>query len=288
LPLPANPIPAPTQVETRAGNIFSVADRTDIPDLHIGDGQFRPEPGGTGGIIELCGDTTKTIDTPTGVVDVAAFGFWEGDKCSQMSGPDTYDNTRSRVVAKLERSTAYYVEEGLWTGSPTAVPSSSESVLASTAADDINGGILKGIVPAMSDMIDALNDALRGSRGVVHVPQSLIPFLEFYGMVTRTGNVLQVAGTDHVYVAGAGYPNTDPDGSAPDAGEWWIYGTGAVNVRLGPVGGFPSQPFEALDRSINLVEVRAERAALAYFDPTAHIAVAVCTPDPGPACATSS
>lgn len=284
------PVEAPAQVPLRTG-LFTVADVDFNFDFDLDGISFRPESCGSGGIIELCPDdpVTKTITAPDGPTTRPAYALWEGDECSTLTGRAVYNTTRERVVAKLERKTQNYVENALWTGAP-ATAITDNSALASTAATDVTPGTTAGIVPAIAAMIEGLDDALEGGRGIIHVPQFALPWLRFYGLVTRVGNVLQVTDTDHVYVAGSGYPNTDPDGNVLDLadGYVWFYGTGAVRVKLSTISVIPEVEYQAIDRSVNNVEVRAERAAAAYFDPCAHLAVEACIPDPGPACGEQS
>ena len=119
---------------------------------------------------------------------------------------------------------------------------------------------------------------------MIHVPQRLIPFLNYYQLIVRQGNLLQVAGTDHILVAGTGYTGSDPSLNTA-AGEVWMYGTSPVEVRLSDIVTVPSSEREALNRETNTLEVRAERAAMASFDySVCHVGIPVCIPDPGPDC----
>ena len=116
---------------------------------------------------------------------------------------------------------------------------------------------------------------------MIHVDARLLPFLAFYGLVVREGNLLLTSLADHIVVAGTGYT-----GSAPSAPQTpltsttsWIYGTGIVEVVL-------SDPYGTryTDPPANLVEARAERAVLVSWDTNTHIGIPVCLPDPGPDC----
>ena len=173
------------------------------------------------------------------------------------------------------------MEAGLWTGIGTVTDS---SALACTAADDITRGIAAGVVPAISLMIDALDEVLGGVRGVIHVPHHLLAFLRFYGLTSRVGNLLEVADTGHLLIAGTGYPGTDPDGEEPEANTTWIYGTGPINSYVSPIMIVPGEASQAIDRSVNTLEIRAEFAFASIFNPCAHFALNVCLPDPGPEC----
>ena len=119
---------------------------------------------------------------------------------------------------------------------------------------------------------------------MIHTPQRLVPFLQFYGLIIRNGNILQVAGTDHILVAGTGYDGSDPDLNSA-AGEVWLYGTSPVEVRLSDIFLIPDNERESLNRITNTIEIRAERLCMASFDYTVcHVGIPVCIPDPGPDC----
>lgn len=273
------PISAPESVRQQAGSLQSTFPFE--PSERLGDSvAFKAIDCLNGGIIEVCEPAEKALSDSDGLVTFPTFGFYEGEICSTNANPSVIEELAALASRSLERSTSYFVEQGLWTGQPQSFPIAGNGALASQGADDINSGAAVGVVTAISQMVSALNDLLAGERGVIHVPQWTIPFLDWYDLVERNGNILQVRNTDHVYVAGTGYTGTDPDGGQPAAGESWIYGTGPVKTLISEI----FIPGPQVDRSINQIEVRAERAAVSVFNPCAHIAVLVCLPDPGPAC----
>ena len=287
----ARVVQAPAQRPTRAGSLRTTG--TEHPGDRLLDGiAFRPESCASGGVVEFCEGTTKTIVAPSGEVCVNTVGLWTGDECSAITGVDTITDTIDRVERRLDITTSHKLEEYLWTGAPfdlDAEGACTEATLASEAADDITpaGGPV-GVVPGISLLVEAIDNALQGGRGVIHVPRYVLPYLSFYFQVTRFGDILQVAGTDHLIIAGAGYPGTDPDGQAPSDGFVWVYATGIVEFALDRIF-VPGrdEPASLVDRSVNTVEVRAERGAAAWFDPCVHAALEICLPDPGPACASS-
>lgn len=267
-------------------------DRTgDYGDRLLDGYEFRQDNCLSGGFVDLCEGGTKTIGTPGGTVCVSPVGLWSGDKCSTLTGPQIVADTIDRAVARLDITSSFKLEQALWTGTPqqTAELACPDSVLASESADDITpvAGPLD-VVPAFSLLLEELDDALQGARGVIHMPALALPYATFYGLVTRRDNRLQVANTDHLVIAGSGYPGTDPDGQAAAAGETWFYATGTVEyVLTSPFVPGGDDPASLIDRTVNTVEVRAERGAAAWFDPCAHLALNVCLPNPGPGCETS-
>ena len=244
----------------------------------LGDGvAFKAIDCLNGGIIEICEPSEKTLSDPDGVQTWPSFGFYEGAKCSTNANPSVIEETAAIALRKLERNFSYWVERGLWTGAPATAPIAANA-LAAQAVDDLGGPV--GLITGFSRLVAALNAATGGNVGLIHGEQALVPFLSWYNLITRNGNILQVTGSDHIFVAGTGYTGTDPDGTAAAEGFSWLYATGAVKVVHSEI----FIPTPAVDRSVNEIEVRAEAAAAAVFNPCAHIGIEVCLPDPGPDC----
>lgn len=233
----------------------------------------------------------KAVRRGPGTVEWDAYALYDGDGCTALGS--TYDAARARAVRSLELQSSHLVEQILWTGVVNGLDFTANHpnrALAGGAAVDLpNGTTPTGVVTAFSLMVEALSERLGGAQGMIHVPASLLPFLTFYGQVVRdTTNVIYTYAADHVIVAGTGYPGTDPDGNV-DLDATWIYGTSFVELRYSSVF-VPSDdyPQGAFNPSTNDFAVVAERSALASWDLQAHIGIGVCTPDPGPACATTS
>ena len=279
-------VSAPQITATNAGSLLTNATVLDNQDRLLDGVTFHPELCLNGSLLELCPTepVTKTFESGDGTATAPTYGIWVGDRCSSAFDVSVFEETTRRVFAALDRTTSFKTEQALWTGIGTITDN---SALASTAADDITGITPSGLVTGIGQMVLALNLALGGGRGLIHVPQWVVPWLSFYGLLIRNGSILQITGTDHNVVAGTGYPGTDPDGNAPGSAETWIYGTGPVNVLLSSIQVVPGEAAQAVDRSVNTIEVRAERGVSAYFNPCAHLALNVCIPDPGPDCVTS-
>ncbi len=73
-------------------------------------------------------------------------------------------------------------------------------------------------------------------------------------------------------IADAGYDGSSPYGAAAEDGSQWAYATGIPVVRLGPVAVYPDSLAEAINRSTNTVEYRAERLAAVGWDGCCHLA----------------
>jgi len=273
-------VDAPSFTATNAGSLLTTATWIDNAE-RLGDGvSFKPENCDNGTLLEICpvGEPAeKTIPAPDGIVTVPTYGDYFAEQCSLMGGD--LDETASRARRGLELRRSKKVEAALWDGTGTVTDS---SALASTAADQVTLGTGTGVVSGIMALVDALNDSLGGARGIIHIPQSVIPLLTFYGLIFRNGNILQVANTDHVYVAGTGYSGNDPDGNPSIPNYVWAYATGPVTVLTSSI-----DVIVDVDRSVNSIEARAEFAFASLFNPCAHFAAEICIPDPGPDCGTS-
>lgn len=124
-------------------------------------------------------------------------------------------------------------------------------------------GVLEGL----------LGDCLMGV-GTIHIPQFALPSFAGAGptsAIVKQGAQLRTMNGNMVAV-GAGYPGTGPDGSAPPAGQTWIYATG-------PVAMWRSNPRvlnarESFDRAKNTQKMIAERTYVLGWD-CCHFAVLV-------------
>lgn len=269
-------VDAPSQLPTRAGSLRNTAVERDGERLIDGIA-FRPESCAAGHIIELCPPepVTKTITAPSGTVTVDTVGLWVGDECSAMT-PGAIGETIARAERRLDIVTSHMIEEYLWDGIDT--PATGEATLASTAATDLSVSPVSP-VRAFALLVQAVDSVLQGARGVIHTPRWTVPYLANLDIISRRENVIQVTGTDHVVITGSGYSGNDPDGNAPADNEAWLYATGSVEYALSNfITPGREDPAALVDRSVNTVEVRAERGAAAWFDPCAHFAISTCFP----------
>lgn len=279
--------PTPVSTRTQAGSLRNTVVWQEPVDRLLDTVSFRPEQCVAGGLLEACPaePVEKTIAPSDGPTTAPVHTLWEGSVCSTAADPNQVEETLARAVNALDLSLSHKMEEALWTGGaygPFALPTDlgAATTLASPAADDVNSGTAVGVVTGIADMVEALNAVLGGRKGIIHIPQWAMTHLNFYGLVSRNGNSLTVANTDHLILSGTGYDGSDPDGNPPSAGETWIYGTGTVNALVSE----QFIPDPQINRAINEIEVRAERNAAVYFSPCAHIGLPICLPDPGPEC----
>lgn len=227
--VPRAAVDAPLRNPTRAGSLIASALTPDGPRWYGGI-EYRPELDNLTQTWEphSSSPATKTIASVPESVQYDPYVIWVGS--SEFPASSRYDEEARRVTTNLDVQTSHKVEEVLWSNQVDATDYGATHpniALADTSAASLitpNGITAVGIVTDMHDMVEALNLYLGGARGMVHTPQRLVPFLEYYRLIVRQGNMLQIAGTDHILVAGTGYSGSDPSLNTA-AGEVWLYGT---------------------------------------------------------------
>lgn len=265
------PGPTPQQTRNRAGSLRDTAFWLDNEENLLDTVEWQPDFCATDsfGTFDPCAVVEKSIAAGTGPETTNVVGIYAGVTCTTLSGMDVIEAMPERASNALRNIESDLVEEILWTES-----------LTNGDANDLTSGTPVGIVPALRLILENLRATIPGIRAVIHVPQLLVTDLFFYGQAVRVGNQLQLSGTDHLIVAGSGYPGTDPDGQAADAGTTWIYATGPVQV----LASAPFIPDPRINRATNELVVFAEESVAAYFDSCTQLAANVCLPDPGPGC----
>lgn len=254
--------------------------------------EWAADPCPSGQLIGLC-STDVPVGGTIGSRQAQAAAVVESVECGAVASATGLQEIAATAVNTLNQSYGAAVEELLLTGGPDA--GTDDTYLQGPGVTNLTStaGTLD-VVPALSLIVETADTALRGARALIHVPRFTVPYLTFYGLVTRFQGVLQLANTDHQIVAGAGYDGTGPAGVDPDAGTAWIYATGQTHiVQTGVMvpgaaisgGVVDGRPETFLDRATNVTTVRAQRAAAVAFDDCLHVALQMCVPNPGPGCA---
>lgn len=285
-----NPVPAPLVSPLRRSLVTAARTPTDSARWFPGVA-YQPEAAVGGGGFDPCESVAlDDLDRPD---DVAwdAFGIFIGETCSTFGNTDLAA-LESRVLRRLTVQTPHLVEQVFSTlilqdASDFTDDHPNVPLYDATATDLTGTGTPVGLVTGFRLLQTALADLIGSAQGFIHAPIGLAPFLEFYGLVYVDGNQLRTRLTDHVVVLGTGYAGLSPDQTEPDDGVMWVYATSPVEVRLGEIEVRGVEP-SGIDRSVNDIEVRATRPVLAHWDLSAHVAVPICIPDPGPDCPTVS
>lgn len=260
---------APSATDPHRFGLFSVANVAESPERWELGVEWEPIESGRAELrAHECVDVYTADIVPEPGVDRAealpfiVVGTYD---CKSASRPITEAEERARLAltAGEERAVEYAIATGAMGNTPTF-----------QGADDLTPA---GGAVSLDDGL-ALIEATLGSDyqsvGTVHAPRLLGPPLGRYRLVERQGQRLETLTGTYVAVGG-GYDlaNVGPDGTTPDAGTAWLYGTGRPTMRMSDVF---VQPDEAhyLDKATNDVVILAQRAYLIAWDgPTVAVLV---------------
>lgn len=226
---------------------------------------FDPEACGSnrGGIAKIeCGGNVETPLTPpdsSALVVGDPFIIWAADECSTL-GFQARDY-EGRATRMLNASQSYWLAQAFWIGDTVEVEQPS---LATYEYDEVDL-VARSITEAVARVSAGLAYSLRGERGMIHMSPSNLDRAVAAGVAIRDGN-LWVTAMGHVIVSDAGYSGAGPDNAQQIAADW-IYGTDMIYVALGDIEIVPGSwsdavaRAQAVDRSINLATIYAERLA---------------------------
>lgn len=228
-------------------------------------------PDDTPSLWEPCSDGTFAVkaggtDLPQATFD--PFVVYLPVECILRGARDISDFSEETLSA-VE---SYGVEQYLSVGIPGS--GSNNPYLADANVSVLNGGAAVSASLGIAFLEDAI--AATGRGGVIHSTPAVNS--RAGGDVFVSGSLQTLNGTPVVsgdgYIGATGPGLTDPsyDLATGDT-EQWIFATGPVEVRLGPLVNTPLR--ESLDRSDNLVVYRAERYVLATWDTALQVAVLV-------------
>lgn len=202
--------------------------------------------------------------------DVLPFVLESPFKCD-ASGFQVIDFS-GRARRQLEASTSKGMEFELWTA--TIIP---DNPSLDAGAVVLASGAAVGLRRGLALLGAALSDCAHGGRGTIHAPSWIVDnWLGLYGMMFKfEGARIVTANRGDVVIAGTGYPGTGVDGLSVDPGKSWVYATGPINYRIGPIDVFPDTVAEAHDHKRNNIEYRAERMSMVNFDTCCHFGVLI-------------
>jgi hypothetical protein len=191
-----------------------------------------------------------------GVDDAAAFAVYGHFNCSPVGW--TPEAAQERATAHLLAREEARVEQALWTGDLGNTPNLQGAV------DLTSGG---PVSPAAAAAL--LEDWIAteyGSLGVLHGTRGAALLLaRDYVLEQSSSRLTTTVGTP--MVAGAGYPNTGPDGAPAAAGTWWLYVTPRLFGYRSDILTSSATPGDLLDRSTNDLYSVAERGYALGWDP---------------------
>jgi hypothetical protein len=177
---------------------------------------------------------------------------------SQEASNDAF-KARARAVFNAVESGA--LEREFWTGE--FLPDNPH--LASADADVVTSGAV-GLREGLALLEDAIAQTNRA--GVIHMSARLAAAYSTIGggagvLIPERGKLYTLLGT--LVIPGSGYPGTSPEG-AQTGTEEWAYATGPVEILRSADFIMPPNLAEAIDRSQNEIEYRAERYYIPYWD----------------------
>jgi hypothetical protein len=191
------------------------------------------------------------------------------------------DEARTIAQNALTYGEARAVEREFWTGALGTTP----HLAANAQVTDVDGTILQTAATVLvtgGAVVDAVEGLARleealgwcyGSEGVIHAPNSVVTHWEAYGLLRHDGTRLR-SPSGHIVVSGNGYPGTAPDGTAPGPGTRWVYATGAIQLRRGPIEMSATNNSEMVDRAKNDIVLVAERTYVIDWD-CCHLAIQI-------------
>lgn len=222
------------------------------------------------GPIAARGHDSKDIDDNTAVVEYDPILLWAGDKCSPWDRTRDY-KARARQLLTADRSRQLAQE--LWTGTIAQAQGFPNNYF----ARDDNVDVVTAGAAAPDVALACLERGLTtcsSQRSMIHCTVDVMVawkedhLIELNGQVWTTPN-----GT--IVVADQGYPGSGPHGQAATSGHVWAYGTDMVYLRFDDMFVIPDLEAEALDRSVDTFEYRAEQLAAATWSGCCHVAAEV-------------
>jgi len=137
-----------------------------------------------------------------------------------------------------------------------------------------SGSTATSAVRSLAILEEAIAATERG--GVIHATPGTIIAWASWNLIIRVGDHLETPGGTPV-IRGTGYVDAFPINGVPAAGlnQQWAWASGPIIYQAGPLVMTPDTIREALDRSINEVTYRAERALLVAWDTQLQVAILV-------------
>jgi hypothetical protein len=205
---------------------------------------------------DACADH-GSLTVPAGVprAQVTPLRAYTGVVCDPVGTDQLLDRARA-LFALAEQAT---VEYAAWTGMPGNRPR-----LADPSTVDLGEGAAVPLTVGVGSLEEFLAER-HGTAGVLWAPRRVAGFLAERNLLGADGpRRVAPAGTPTVLVHTDG---RGPDGIPPPAGHAWMYATGPVLIRRGPVT-MPTVA-QALDRTSNDVLAVAQRSYLVGWGCTA-------------------
>jgi hypothetical protein len=274
------PIDAPQASPPRLGLLASAVRPTGVDPRWVNGIEFAPEacldddevwwtcPEGEGG--DAPGDKPSASNRPE-LVRYRPVELVAHDTCSALGY--TIADYQARARRNLVATQSRKMEAELWSGT-AAIAANFPNAYLADAASAVDLGLFP-LVYGLAALQEYLAATIPG-RGMIHATVRTVTLWLSAGVIRREGTVLLDV-MDNIVVPGTGYDGSGPGGEpAPASGDRaWAYATGLVHVLEDEIVATPSTIGEALDRTTNVVTMRAERTVAAFWDGCAHAAAEI-------------
>ncbi|MGW1989584.1 cupin [Embleya sp. NPDC001921] len=191
--------------------------------------------------------TPKTFARPV-TEHAVPIVVYAGAECSSPGW--SYEEARTHAVASLELGQQNAVEAGFWSTKLTV-----DAVDLTPAEGPLS--IAAGVAVLEGCLAESY-----GGKGTLHVPAGAAALLGCCNVVREdpaSGALVTLAGNCAVIGAGYSTLNTGPGGIPADPGTAWLYITGPLVIRRGPVDVIPDRPGPSVNIRTNDRRVLVER-----------------------------
>lgn len=232
--------------------------------------------------VSILGVNSQVSATAVNNPDNESWGFYYPFDVQASVKKSTMGNTPERVIKAaheaLEIVTQKSIEREFWEGaiaSQLTHTNDNRYLCQSGLAVDVTPVPGTGVKPryGLGLIQEAMGNSTIGSQGTLHMPVSVAEILK--GVHDHDGEGVLRTKVGTPVVAGTGYTRRGPNGVLAPANMAWIYGTGPVSVRLGPVHMIPEKLSQAVDTGINNIQYYVDRAAAVTWSTTGLYAVLV-------------
>lgn len=184
------------------------------------------------------------------------------ETCSTRTMERTQEAFTARAKTTFAAVEGAVVEDQFWNG--TWLPDNPH--LTDSNVDVLNSGGATSALNGLAMLEDAIADTHRA--GVIHMSAGLAVYLSGFGvgvLIPERGALYTITGT--LVIPGYGYDGSGPEGEQPVTGtEEYAYATGPVEVLRSEAFLMPPDVAQAVDRTTNTIEYRAERYYIPFWD----------------------
>jgi len=267
-------VPAPPLLPPRISLLTSADIINETTPRWEGGHAYLPETCDLAGIDTICPPPDQygvAASTPA-QVEVSPFFIYAIDRSSTFNRltRDFYGRAQRNLIA----SEAYLLERELMENS-LGISGNLSILDPAVTKTTVTTGPTE---PHMAlSMLEQAASQILGERILIHIRPRLLAHLVNENVCRREGNVWFTP-MDSIIVPGRGYSGVGPNGEPVSEGSEWMYATGRVEIRRGPIVFLPEQlpataenpfgiPQSAVNRQTNDIAIAAQRIVSVSFNP---------------------